>query len=782
MATDTAVAPSSTSTHTDPTRHLWQLPVLLLGIAVFVCVWKGWLPTLPTAKDNFPRDVAALKSAHEKVVPDPTELKQCLSKVAQTVEAAPPDQALQARFHLGSGYVRLAEVTAAPDEARGYWILALQHFDLITENQLRDPADGPRLIFRSAKAHAAGLPQNTPAAEITQLIATLSTPLVGEESGETQRLIAELALRLPDYARAKIALTQYLTSSGVATPSASLSRARLLLGTLYLEPPPADYEKALKWLGEIGADAPADVLAPAKAALARVLMASSNWLEAVKQLELLRGAPGVQPSIRLNATYQLGVCKLKMREPEVAAKFFEEAAKGDGPEARAGALQLANLHLQTKNPARHKAAADLLTNALKTVRQPADYDGQFMQLIPINEAQAIFELAVATLLVDGAYEPAFRVAESYAFIASPEREREKRAEVLAAWATAKKGNEAKPIFKKAADEFAALAAFQPKTEGKIEMLRRSATLSRQADEPNAAVDRLKEALKLPGIPDPVLQTVCLELVDALLAAGKSDEVAPLINKILAESTPLSTATRYRLARVFVDSRHPGLVATGRMLFEQIAKKQNILPEEREYHERSLTELANTHIREGNFTDAELRLRTQLGIYPNGPEAPLARLLLGVCLLQRAAAPNLQVATATELRGEALVCFTKIVDDCDQAERRNGKLTDREAWLRLQAALRVLQTYQQMKMPDELLKFAGPLLDRHKNTVEELIILSLVFHAYKQSNLPNRTQRALETRAQMRETFERLPPSAFPQQDKGEYSREYWQKVWFPPEK
>ena len=202
------------------------------------------------------------------------------------------------------------------------------------------------------------------------------------------------------------------------------------------------------------------------------------------------------------------------------------------------------------------------------------------------------------------------------------------------------------------------------------------------------------------------------------------------------------------------------------------------PAEREFHERALTELANDLIRQGNFADAEARLRSQLQRYPNGPEAQLARLLLGVCLLQRAAAPN--APDAPKMRTEAVEVFKEIVTACDEAARRAGKAGERELWLRRQAALRVLQTYQQMKTPEAaqaLLAEAAPLLDRQKGTVEELIVLSLVYHAFKQLNEPGK---ALQTRDRMKDVFDKLPPSAFPQTS-GEYSRDYWQTVWFAPE-
>ena len=790
MATDTATATAPTSAApADPLRHLWQVPLLLLGVAVFVSAWQGWLPIgRADPESEFVRDLAALKAGYEKLAPDPAELRVLLNKVAAGVEAF-PEHTVLARFHLGGGYVRLAELTASPDEARGYWTLARQHFDLIppnSEKKLRDPAGPPKLSFRAAKARAAcGLPANAPTADVALLIAVLSSQQQqGEESGETQRLIADLALRLtpPDVVRAKIALAQYVQGTGTATPPASIARGRLRLGELHFAA--GEFDQARKVLLDVdGKDVPADVLAPAKALAARVLMAEGNWVDAAKQLDVLRAAQGVPAATKLTATYQLGVCKLKMHEPEAARPLFEEVAKGDGPEAFASAVQLAGLHLRATEPARHKLAVDLLASAVKGMREPKDFDAT---LVPLNEVQAVFELAVTTLLADGAHEQALRVAEAYAPVSAAGRDREKRAEVMAAWGTALQKQKAppaewKPKFKAAADEFAALAAFQPKTDGKLDLLRRSAAYARLAEDPDAAAARLEEAVKLPGVPEQLWGPLWVELADALLAAGRTDQVFPVFRKAIAED--LTNATRYRLARQFVDSRHPGLVPVGRALFEQIAKQQNVTPADREYHERALTELANAQIREGNFADAEARLRAQLALYPNGPEAGLAKLLLGVCLLQRAAplstptATAAQLADATKLRTEAVGHFKQIVKECDEAERANRKLTDHEAWLRLQAGLRVLQSYQQLRTPQAsraLIAEAASLLERYRGTVEELIIWSLVYHAFKQLG---DTGKALETRDRMRDVFDKLLPSSFPQKD-GEYSRDYWVKVWF----
>ena len=62
-------------------------------------------------------------------------------------------------------------------------------------------------------------------------------------------------------------------------------------------------------------------------------------------------------------------------------------------------------------------------------------------------------------------------------------------------------------------------------------------------------------------------------------------------------------------------------------------------------------------------------------------------------------------------------------------------------------------------------------------MEELIIWSLVYHAFRQKG---ETGKMLQTRDQMKELFDRLPKDKF-RATEGEYSRAYWEKVWFSPE-
>jgi tetratricopeptide (TPR) repeat protein len=402
--------------------------------------------------------------------------------------------------------------------------------------------------------------------------------------------------------------------------------------------------------------------------------------------------------------------------------------------------------------------------------------------LKLETVRDVFELAISVLLTDEAFESAVSIAESYGVVAAPGRDREKKAEALAGWANhlKKSGGEHQPRAAAAAAEYEALAALQPAATAKADIFRRAAGMHRLAGEPARAVETLQKATQLPQLPDSAVGQVWADLADALIAANRPEDVVKAFNQAMAAAGTVSTTVRYRLARQFADARRPELAPTARNLFEQIAKQETVAPEEQEFHERALVELAHEYIRTSNYPEAEVWLRKQLSLYPAGPEGSLGRLLLGVCLLQRASAPppsTPEAATANRLRDEAIKLFKQIVADADARQKRDGKLAERDAWLRLQAGLRVLQTYQQLQKPNDLLAEASVLLERHRNTVEELIIWSLVYHAFKQKG---ETGRALQTRDQMKELFDRLPPTAFTATS-GEYSRTYWEKVWFAPD-
>ena len=778
MATVTA-APRPTRTRPDPTRRLWQLPVFLLGVAAFAAAYYGWLPVgPPDPAAAFRKDVAALKTAGERLAQDPAELKARVSRVAADLDTY-RDLAPAAHAAVGGGYVRLAELTVAPDEAKGYWVLAKQHFDAVPPDHLTDPADRPRLVYRAAKARAADLPAGAAAADIDLTRELLARTPSGEDAGDGPRLVAELSLRLvpPDYKKAKEALAAYIADA-VATPRGSVERAKLRLSEVYLAL--GESEAAKKSLAQINPDAPPDVLPVAKAQLARIRMAEGDWIGAAAEWEHVRSGPAPPAGLRASSAYYLGVCLMqaKPQDAVAAAKLFDEAAKADGPEGAAAAARLADLCVRAPDPETHKRAAGLLAAAVAGVPAPGGYANP---LVPLTELQATFEQAVQVLAADGAFEPAVAVAESYRVVAVGGRDREKRAEAFAAWGAAlqKTGGDAAAKFTLAAQDYAALAADRAADTDKAELYRRAAGLYRRAGNPAASLAALESVTKLPKLPDESSGPVWVEYAEGLLAADRPDAALTAFKRAMATTGPTSTIARHRLARLLLDTRDPKKVPLGIDLLAQIAQAERVDPVEQEAHERALVELAHENILAGNFAEAESRLRTQIKLYPTGSEAGLGKLLLGVSLLQRAdpkatpAAPD-----PVKARDEALKLFKEVVAEV-AARSAASRAAERDGWLRTQANLRILQTYQQMAKHYDVLAAAGPLRRECGGTVDELIVLSLMYHAYKKLD---KLEYALTIRDQMREVFETLKkkPAAFGAKS-GEYSREYWEKVWFAPD-
>jgi hypothetical protein len=780
MATDTA-APD-TPADPDTPRRLWQVPTFLLGAAAFAAAWQGVLPLGPAdPAAAFRRDLDALRAAADRPAPDPAELKAALARVAGAAEAY-PEHAPAAHFALGSGWVRLAELTGDPNEARNHWVLARQHFDALRPEQLADQSVQPRLAYRAAKARAATLAPDAPPGDIELLRALLAVPPAGEEPGEARRLIAELSLRLnpPDVRQAKNSLGLYLAETGLATPPGSVARARLRLGEVHhaLNEP----EAAKKWLSQVGADAPPDVAAPARALLARVRMAEHDWAGAAKDWEAARAVRhGLPPDRVAAAAYHLGMCRLMANPADpAAAKLFEEAARGPDPEAPAAEVRLADLKLKSPDPARRKEAVGLLAAAVKGVKSAADYANP---LVPVHDLRAVFEQAVQVLAADGAFEPAVAAAEAYRAVAAGGRDREKKAEALAAWGAhlQKVNADGGPKLAAAAAEYAALADLRTAETDQADLLRKAAGLYRQAKDGPAALAALDRVVKLPNLPDDVSGPVWADYAEGLLAANRPDDALKAFRQAMASAAPTSSAARHRLARLLLDTRDPKKAPLGLALLEQVAAAERVAPAEQVAHERALVELAHERIRAADFADAEARLRKQLTLYPTGPEADLGKVLLGTCLLQRAdAKASPRVPDPAKARDEALGLFQQVVADAD-ARKAANRSADRDGWLRTQAGLRVLQTYLQMKRPRDVLVEGDRLRRDLSGQVEELFVLNLMYHAYKQQ--PGGDQGALAVRDQMRELFDRLKgqPGAFPAAA-GEYSRAYWEKVWFAPDK
>ncbi|HEX4613365.1 MAG TPA: hypothetical protein VH092_34590, partial [Urbifossiella sp.] len=102
----------------------------------------------------------------------------------------------------------------------------------------------------------------------------------------------------------------------------------------------------------------------------------------------------------------------------------------------------------------------------------------------------------------------------------------------------------------------------------------------------------------------------------------------------------------------------------------------------------------------------------------------------------------------------------------------------DEWLRTQANMRVLLAYVLLRKPHDVLTTADSLRREYAGRVEELIVLSMLYHGYR---LMNNDNGQLTIMDQARGVFNRLKdkPGAFPSRS-GEYSREFWER-WLTAE-
>ncbi len=150
-----------------------------------------------------------------------------------------------------------------------------------------------------------------------------------------------------------------------------------------------------------------------------------------------------------------------------------------------------------------------------------------------------------------------------------------------------------------------------------------------------------------------------------------------------------------------------------------------------------------------------------------------RVWLSTCLLERASG---EPGEAARFRTEAEGLLGKAIPELEECEKAGGPDNKHASAIRTQAELRLLQVLHAMNKTDELLAAVEQLWVKHRGTAEELVVSSFAYHAHKQMG---KSDKAQGIRQQMKELFEKLKdkPDAFTAKT-GEFSREYWEKVWF----
>ena len=758
MATDTAPL---------RTRHYWQLPTFAAGVAAAIFAWTAFPPTPRSPAERFESDQASLREALDRRPIDVAAVERLAPAVAAGTEQF-PDRA-NAHYLAGSGFLALAE--ASPGEAQ-WWAEAARQFAKADPTKLASPTDQQRVAFRRAKARAAigdGDPK--------ELISHLVRPPLGEEvDGERRRLLAETYLRAtpPEPKKARDEYKHYLGGqTRMAAPA--LARCKLRLAEIYLsleDPDPA--RVALK---EIGATAPADVQALSKLYQARLAAGDNNWTEAIKLYEAALAGQGLPNDLRGPAQYQTGLAFLQLKNSKGAGPYFALAAKDSGPVGAAAAARLAVLTVT--DPALKGSVAravDLLDAVVLGTPAGSEFKNPFLV---VSEAQAAFEQVIQVALNNADYPSAIRASEVYAVVAANGRDRERRAEARSAWGTSVQKTDpaaALDLFRRAAEDYEALAATHPTAAGKSDFLRKASGMYRQSGDEKAAIAAIERLTQTAGLADGAAAAAWVDKGELLLASGQFAEGVEALKKAMAAPGPAATPARVKLAMAYLDqgrvkARTPGptqteaagLIELSQNLLTQVANTTADLPVEREAQQTALYELGKLLLQQQNFPDAETRFRQLVQTYPTGTLAGSGRLYLGSCLLL--------IARGDHQGGRPPADADRKLVEAHKVFEELAKSTD--PFLVAQADVRLANATLLMKKYDDMPELCQRLAAKYPGKVEGLLIQSMLYWSYLAADRP---EPAARTRIEMETAFAKMSATDF-SNGAEEYTRDYWAK-WF----
>jgi TolA-binding protein len=588
----------------------------------------------------------------------------------------------EAYFLLGSSLIRLAE-RSAPQDAWPHWGAALLNLEKADKQGVPE-ADENLLKYRLGKAgfYAADDPKRV-AERLAKSADQVENPAVpgerAERPGEAYGLLTQAYLRLrPPDLEAALAANTKLRTRVAGVREDVLAPARLLSAELNLKL--QRVAKAREDLKRINDLAPPDIQVRARVLEARSLQDEGRWQEAAGYWQALLDDKNLVPPNVNDIRYQLGVCYQRLKQPEEAARLWEECVRSPGgDEVAAAALALAEVRLQGPKP---ESALEALTLALQPVKGPGDWHNT---LVGVEKARSVFETAVQTYRQAGKADLALTAAEAYQKLAVAPRAAVLRAEVATEWARAlrNQARQAQPsqslkseeegirgLFLRAGAAYAEAAEVTRPAPEHADLLYLSGQRYLDAQDFAKAVEKLEHARQLEeSIQEAVeparkgerqarLGELWYLLGEArrqqkereLAAAGNTEARRQLptweasvtaYSKCVEYATPAAYQARYHLALLLIEARQLDEARNNLQQNVQLLRKD---PEpDAEVLEQSLFALGGELYRQRNYGEAisrfedalqMVRRREDAGSRPSPtPEAALARYHLADAYLQ-----------------------------------------------------------------------------------------------------------------------------------------------------
>ncbi len=405
----------------EPPRRLWQAPVFVLGLGVFVAFWF----CQPYFKPDSNRiDARVIKGVREDLGRDNCDLAATVNTLKRLLDRGVPEElAGEAHFLYGTAEIRLAE-TAEAGLARNHWLTAHDQLDE-AEKQGVPEADQAKLQYRLGKVGF--YLESESANKVADRLAGSVT--AADDKAEGYNLLTDAYLRLtPPNLEAALAANEQLRL--LMAPDETLARAKLKGGEILLRM--RRPKEALEVLERVGNQAPPAILTRARMLRAQCKQEERLWDAAVTLWQTaLDGA--VTPPEAASIRYNLGLCYVRLELRESAAPIWDECVKtSNGDEKYAAALGLAELHVQTGNGDKALESMEL---ALRSVQKPEDWNNK---LLDRAQAGALIERCCQTARQAGKFELVMGLVALYERLAMPGRALVMRGDVAADWARARR--------------------------------------------------------------------------------------------------------------------------------------------------------------------------------------------------------------------------------------------------------------------------------------------------------------------------------------------------------
>jgi tetratricopeptide (TPR) repeat protein len=603
--------------------QLWQVPVFFIGLVALATV-ALLLPFFrPDPARQLQHELADARHLLQHGG-DPEGARRHAQHALEAAEKQFPDRVAEAEFLLGAAHVRLAE--AGPDElALEHWRLARQHLE--EAQRLGVPVeDRPGLAYVLGKVgfHTQDDPQ--------RVVANLKAGVEqAADPAEAYTLLTQAYLNLnpPDVKEAWQAnkkLRQVPRLGEDVLAPAKLLGARLLVQLNRAE-------EARKTLEKIGEQSPPAVQAEARLLLARLNQEAGKWAAAAELWKAVLAAPPSEEVPYGRVLYDLGQCCSHLDRADQAIAVWEDCLKrGQGPEAPASALALAELWLQG---GKLEKSVPALGQALSVARvsRPDDWNNA---LVPLPKVRDLFERAAQVYRKAGRPDLTVQLAELYEHVAAPPRARTLQAEAWVEWAHSrrkqaeqagkpeeqkKSEEEAHTDFNRAAALYAEVAEQLTEATERDEALWLSAVCSAEGQEYAKAAKKFERFVRQTTGHD--------RLGEGWYRLGEMRRLSkdPTAEEAYRESLKFHThfayRSRYQLAMLAIER---GQLDEAEAALERNLKLLYWDPD-LEAQEESLFALGGLLYRRGNYRKVVQRLEEAVGRFPSNPEVTRARFQL-----------------------------------------------------------------------------------------------------------------------------------------------------------